>query len=320
MSAKDGIARFPLIRWLYDRGISADSTSEHVRLDCPHCRGRLTLSINVASKWGRCFKCADGGRAGRTWRGSGDLLDVICLLEGVDRRTAYRRIEEYSGVHDVHLGPAKKDADPPKAIIPSDAIPVQKADKDHPSRRILRDRKMDHLEPFTYLCVDGEYANRWILSCYQFGVLVGFEAKSYVRAKPPSKFPIWFKTGKHIYTTKNWDYSRDFAVITESVFDAETLGVNAVGLYGSKLAQGQLRRLLDLRDRGVKRLVWFLDWDARVKQRDIILQKTSMFFDNYRVEMPQWTDPNELGKDRCWEIVGRSRYVGSALDCQESLF
>jgi hypothetical protein len=133
--------------------------------------------------------------------------------------------------------------------------------------------------------------------------VVGFDAKSYVSAKPKSLFPEWQEKGA-MYVTRAWDWSKDFAVITESVLDAETLGSNAIGILGSVLRPAQLIHLRRLRKK-ISRLVWFLDGDAWRKQNRAVFRLTSMF-DNFLVPLDFGEDPNDLGRSRCWEQVRRA--------------
>jgi hypothetical protein len=156
------------------------------------------------------------------------------------------------------------------------------------------------------------YANRWILPCHYFGELTGFEAKTYGNGKPKSLFPEWFRPDSTVYTT-TWDVDQDFCVITESIFDAETLGSNAIGIFGSVLRHGQLQKLLEMRNTcRLRRLVWFLDPDAVKKQTRAIVTKTLPHFTNYIVRSEY--DPNDTGSTKCWKLVKNSIPVASARD------
>jgi hypothetical protein len=145
-----------------------------------------------------------------------------------------------------------------------------------------------------------------------FGELVGFDAKSYRNGTPKSLFPEW-QDASALHSTAAWDHAADFCVITESVLDAETLAVNAVGILGSTFRSAQLTKLLEIRQQGVTKLVWFLDYDAWRKQYNAIFHKTGRF-DNYVVPLLEDSDPNDLGRDRCWELVSQAVRVRDELD------
>jgi hypothetical protein len=145
-----------------------------------------------------------------------------------------------------------------------------------------------------------------------FGELLGFDAKSYANGTPKSLFPPW-QTDGAMHATAAWDHAANFAVITESLLDAETIGINAIGINGSVLRDSQLARLLDLRHQGVTSLVWFLDWDAWRKQYNAIFRKTSRF-DNFVVPLLVNSDPNELRREKCWELIRDAVPVRDSLD------
>ena len=306
-SLNRAIAKFPIRRWLQEQtGVSGDSG--RVRIDCPGCGGKRTLSVSLETTGCRCFRCADGGKHNGSWKGTGHIVHLICLLEGVDRSSAVRKVFELAGVKDDYKKPAKVDTG---KDVPDNLFPLSSFDPTDQRRAALEARGLEHLVRKVHFCATGRYADRWIIPCMFMGKIVGFEAKAYKKSiTPKSLFPTWFKTSQHIHTT-DWDYDEDFAVITESIFDAETIGTNAVGLFGSRLNDGQVQCFSDL---GVKRLVWFLDSDAWMKQATAILGKTMMLWENWVVKVPKGEDPNSLGKQNCWNLIGQAVKVEDGLD------
>jgi len=310
---KQAIKEFPIRRWLVESGLkTGDLSREKVRADCPHCGGRDTLEINQQFRNCRCYRCDHGDHGGQTWSGRGGLLDLISLVEGISHREAIERVLELADYPD---GISSERLPKQKQIsIPQEAIPLDEAYDEHPSREVLRRRGLEHMQGRIYLCVEGKYADRWILPVRDLDdQLVGFEAKSFL--KHPTKSLSMFPTGVTIYCTPAWDLSQDFVVITESIFDAETLRTNAAGIFGSVLHPGQLVQLLELRKRrGVRRLVWMLDPDAAAKQRRAALQMTGTMFTNYVAEIPSGDDPNSLGYQKCWDLVAHAVPVGGISD------
>lgn len=317
-SLEQAIHEFPLSLWLSQKGIRG--SREYARTNCPHCHGWKTLSIHTSTGRCHCFKCLDGGYAGDVWSGRGGLVDLVMLLEGRSRRDAIQTVFEYAGLPD--LRPQGKKAERPseRTDWPPESIPLQEAPHDHISRRRLRERGLERLEGTLRICTSGTYHDRWILPIWQHGERVGWEAKGWVKMRPPSLFPDWLHTGEILYTTPQWEQGSDWAVVTESIFDAETLGQNALGIFGSKLSDGQVCRLLEMRKKGLRRLIWFFDEDAWKKQRHVILSKTRTFFENYVVlGLQLGDDPNSLGYVRCWELVARAVVVKRTVDlCQKN--
>ena len=312
MSFQSLIDNFPLFSWLSDRGYGFRGSTS-IRINCPHCGGIRTLSIHTQKKFCQCFRCSEGGHAVGKWDGTGSLIDLVALVEDCDRRTAFKKIAELSGQPDLDFDKLPEIKNPEK-FFPKESVLLSKAHHNHPAKKILKERKLEHLTDSIFVCVSGQYANRWILPCLFFNELKGFEAKSYCGKKPKSLFPEWFSTSESFYTTKTWDFSAGLVIITESIFDAETVGCNAIGLYGSQLREGQLLKLVELKDKGVRELIWFLDGDAWRKQRRQVLLYTRNFFANRVVRVPKDEDPNSIGRDACWQLVKLAKVVESGLD------
>lgn len=307
---KEAIERFPILSWMQQHFRVRDSGREQLRVDCPVCRGRRTLSVNCDTKQFHCFKCDDGGLGGSVWNGRAGLFSFVMLVEKISPAAAANRIRTLSGV------PDSPRALPPLEIDtwPREAIPLSSAPPTHPSVRMLVDRGVGHLVPHSKVCVDGEFAHRVLLPCNFFGAVTGFEAKTYVNASPKSLLRHFTRNTGRVYSSRQWDNSKDFCVVTESILDAETLGENAIGLFGSVLRDEQLLDLLELRSRGVRKLVWFLDGDAIKKQITSIRRRTGLFFDNFSILSQDSEDPNSLGRDRCWSLVSQARPIADAFD------
>ncbi len=305
------IDKFPIVMWLQQHFRIKDTGADRVRIDCPVCRGERTLSVTLSSKFFHCFRCDDGGLGASVWNGRASLFTFLKLYEKLSPRQTFTRIRTLAGLPDV----AREQMPVSFERWPKEAVPLSSAVASHPSVKWLVGRGMGHLIPVSKVCPTGTYANRILLPCNFLGTTTGFEAKTYVGATPKSKLHYFPEEHGHLYTTWNWDSAQDFAVVTESIIDAETLGVNAVGIFGSVLRDEQLLALLRLKEeKSVKRLVWFLDGDAWRKQANSIARKTSLFFDNYVVLTPQSQDPNSLGYAKCWEMVGKATSVVDTVD------
>ena len=305
------INSFPIVRWLESITRVYDSGGETVLIDCPVCRGRKKLGVHRRHRGAHCFKCDEGGEGGSKWNGKCGLVDLIQMLTGCNRRAAVDKIFELSGVADVGYTPKAV----PTSKLPREAISLSTCHVTHPGVQMLASRGCSHLVQHSHLCVSGRYSHRVLMPIQWFGELLGYDAKAYLPSiKPKSLFAEWMDMAHALHASHAWDAKADFVVITESVLDAETLGVNAIGLNGSVLRDGQVTRLLDLRDRGITRLVWFLDFDAFRKQVNAILRRTGMLFENSVVPLFTDTDPNAIGHAACWELVAQSIPIRDAFD------
>jgi hypothetical protein len=301
---------FPVVTWLSSKVKVSDTGGANVQLDCPVCRGRNKLGVHRVKKVAQCFKCSEGGGGGTVWNGRVDLIGLIRLLDLCDYRQAVRTIYSYAGIAE----PKWERLQPISRSIPEESFPLRDVSPLHPSRVWLRSRGVEHLAECSHVCVDGDYEGRVILPATWFDETAGWEAKTYTNSKPKSLFPEWFETSHNVYTTQQWDAAANFCVITESIFDAETYKINAIGLYGSTLREGQLMRLLDLKARGISRLVWCLDYDAWKKQASAILTRTGLYFENLVCDLPKWKDPNQLGWAKCWELVREAKIIKDSTD------
>lgn len=320
----NAIRAFPVVQWLSQFTAVSDGAGANLYATCPVCGGRAKLRIRKENRAWKCYRCVDGGHGVGKWNGKGSLVSLVAHLEQLTVPKAIEFIGAQAGVPDLAYVPP----DVPYQKIPREALPLSEFDTEHVAWERLRERKLTHLAPRIFGCVSGQYADRWILPANFLGHTEGIEAKSWFRTVlPKALYPVWFKTPEWVYTTYDWDFSLGFAVVTESIFDAETFQQNAIGLYGSTLLPGQLDRLLELRAKGIKTLFWALDPDAVKKQNQAILQKTIGLFKNYTVSFPCKShnlgsgshasgkmDPNEAGQATCWELLDTAVPIESELD------
>lgn len=310
----EAIRAFPLASWLSLYVRVKDSGGRNLYADCPVCAGKYKIMVRKDTRSWRCFKCSDSGQS--HWRAHGSLIGLVQHLEGLSTSKAITFVAEKAGVEDIRL---ERPEAPPK-LLPDNIFPLTDADESHLSRRQLRKRGLDHLTEKIFVDVSGEYKGRWILPCNFMGRLVAFEAKTYYEAvTPKALYPEWFATQDYVYTTYGWDTTCPAAIVTESIFDAETFGQNAVGIYGSHLYPGQFDALLELKkQRGVEVLYWALDPDAWRRQSQMILQRTAGVFRNFILNYPviegRKLDPNELGHECAVGLLETATEVHSELD------
>lgn len=308
-SLDEAIAAFPVITWASQYTTVYDKGGRNVYADCPICSGKKTLGIEREKKIFHCFKCNEGGRGGDIWNGKAHVTRMIRLVTGISWNDTIELIYRMSGFPD----PPRQKKSTPIQLLPKEAEPLKDASNFHPGVIYLTYRKMQHLQNTSYFCRTGQYKDRVILPAYFLGEMIGYEAKSSIKGvKPPSLFPDWMDTYSYVYTTSiNWESK--FLIVTESIFDAETFGSNAIGCYGG-FKEGHLPTLLNLRKKGLESLIWALDWDAWKKQSKAILTKTVGLFNNYVVNMPYKKDPNDLGREACWNLLNTRLRISDELD------
>jgi hypothetical protein len=305
--------------WLSTKGLTLCSTSDRrFYYSCPFCFGHSKLSFDA--QWGSflCFRCYEGYHCRDIWPGRTDLVGMVMLLEHVPYWQALLRVESLVGRSYAPTDYAPCRLERPDNIWPKGSRPLEDfSDEGCPARRLLSQRGIPHLMPYARYSIEYPYRDRLLLEHHWFGSTPqGFEAKRvYSHQQPKTLYPPWFRTGEHLYGTRSWDWAKPFAVITESILDAETLGTNAVGLFGSSLKESQFELLLGLRQHGTRDLIWFLDGDALRKSLGMLLRRsTLMFFTNWVVRCPLGEDPNSLGHSRAWGLVSQATQVSNEED------
>lgn len=313
MQLSQAIQSFPKAQWLSNHTAISDTGGQNFYADCPFCLQKRKLGVDRVKGVFHCFYCYEGGHADQSiWTGACDLVKMVSLLEHISMGKAIHFIYNYVGM-DTPI--VKQEI--PKQLIPEEAIPLRSVDAYHRSVCFLGTRGLGHLLANVYVAVREKYQGRLILPAYWLGETVGFEAKTYTGQSPKALYPTWFHTSDYIYTTLSWDDS-DSVIITESIFDAETFGTNAIGLYGSSLKEGQLSRLLELKALGINKLIWALDWDAWKKQARYLLANTSGIFNNYVVNIPERKDPNSLGREGCMDLLDTAMPANTELQLIEA--
>ncbi|MEM3040531.1 MAG: hypothetical protein QXG97_00720 [Nitrososphaerota archaeon] len=304
--------KFPILRYLTSK-YRVYGHSENVYIDCPICGGHRKLSVHLELGLFHCFRCKEGGHGAGIWNGATNLPGFIALIERCSLQEAKTRIASWSGIEEPPAVSHRQE----EIRWPSEreALPLKLADKSHPARAMLRNRGVEHLIDQARVGTFGKYAGRVLLSAHFLDQWIGFEAKTFCGQNPKSLFPPGMRTGSYVYTTRAWDRDTPVAYITESIIDAETIGVNAIGIFGSNFTDGHLSRLLTLnRAYGVRQIVWCLDADASLRQIRFLMRKCSGLFQNYIADIPDGHDPNSLGRERMHELIRTSIPIMSDID------
>ena len=310
---EEAVRRFAVVSWIRGHTKIYDVSGDNFYADCPICHGVKRLGISRERKIFHCFRCNEGGHGGGLWTGRTGLIGMVMLLEKLKYEEAVAFILKSTGIEDI---PTVRKARISSATIelPKERHDLKALPEEHRAIQYMNSRGMQHLVPYSWFCVSGRYADRVILPGMYFDKFVGFEAKTlYKTILPKSLFPTWFNTSEWFYTSFDWKFERGVMVITESIFDAETVGRNAIGIYGSTLHEGQMARMIELASKGIKKIVWMLDSDAWKKQTRAVFQ-LSAFFETYAMSLPMPHDPNSLGRDWIYANIQNARRIRNELD------
>lgn len=249
------------------------------------------------------------------WDGRASLPYLMKLVSRQSLSECYEEIRKYEGNIDVAYRGRSFIGE--EARLPDGCERIPNLSRIHPAAEFLQKRDCSHLQNHISICTSGQYSGRIILPVEHDGELVGFEAKSYSGHRRKALYPEWFAAGEYVYRTRVWNDAFPFAVVTESILDAECIGANAVGLFGCTLRDTQIPRLLELRKLGVEGLIWFLDDDAFRKQMRTIATKMDSLFENYYVRPPKGQDPCSLRRQGSHQLISQAKKFTTSLDCLE---
>ena len=301
---QEAIEEFPISSYLDQFLRTYTPKGDQQYADCPVCKGRKKLSINLDKKVFHCFKCREGEHGGGTWTGGASLFQMILLLENCTRAQAFRRIFELAGLPE----PPRAQREKPQNPYPSGKlVPLQKANPNGKAVNLLSQRGVAHLIPHCYVAVTGDHAHRVVIPCLYKGRTLATECKATYASQVPKSlyWPPGFQTDKTVYTSLFWDAEDSSCVVTESILDAETFHEkkNAVGIYGCSFGPAKTNALLEL---GVDTLYWMLDAGTLDKTANHIRQYAMPFFTNYVIPLQGKEDPNALGRSEAVRRVDDS--------------
>lgn len=253
----------------YVAGYGSDWVKQTERaLLCPRC-SKAKLIVNLEKRAWHCWSC-EGKGAGR-----GGLLDLIQLLEGVDRKQAFAKV-----LHGFH-GHIDLDSIDGLQLLYAEAIPdlVEIAPPAYcqwlDRTGILpycqkRGISAWDAEQFRLMwCERGRYGGRLVFPTFEDGVLVYWQARAmweqhenpagagkYIKSLNPPRAEGAAVSSDLLF---NLDQASNYAsvVITEGPIDAIHVGPDAVCTFGKRLFPAQVGKLLRA---GVKTIE--LMWDG----------------------------------------------------------
>lgn len=251
------------------------------------------LSINTATGLFQCFVCGEKGR----------FIDIARQVY-LKKRVSTEKISEF----DVELTKA-----PSKPILEGEiVIPypegyfplygITPGITDKVPLSYLHKRGITDAQLLYYkigYCVGGPYDKRIIVPVLNdSGSLLSFIARDYTGKLTPKVLTPPSSQGRH--GIKDYVFNLHNAsklghlLIGEGVFDAISLGVRGIALFGKTISNLQLAKILNAKP---QRISIVLDPDAILHANILAQQLTNHIGDVRIATLPEGTDPNSVPKD-----------------------
>lgn len=258
---------------------------------CPFCHHyRKKLAINLSTgKW-QCWKCgAKGGSFTHLFRRldipDSMRADIVRIVKDKDNSPSIRRAE-------------KKDR--PTLKLPEEFTPLWEPGTSfeyYHAARYLKDRGIHIPQIIRYqigYCNSGRYSNRIIVPNYSSnGELTYFVARSFGDSNLSYINPPISKNVVGFDNLINWD---EEIILVEGVFDAISVGSNAIPLYGKYIGRSLQRKMVE---KGVDKVYMMLDPDAH---KEVVKQAERLYKEGIEVTWVklQDKDPGDMSRE---EIV-----------------
>lgn len=284
---------------LDEQGISAYPRGDELVAPCPFCHhgGRASFFLNSVSGVFFCHVC---GATGGPIKMVAALLDIR-YSDAIARIMRGQRygVEEDDDEDEVELVDTAPLIELPDEYLPLTGDTSVSAGR---YRDYLAGRGIgpDLIEQYEIgFCALGHLAGFVIVPVYHLGRLVTYIAR---KAAKKARLKVWTPPGNeegdylfnldHIWGAKS-------VVVMEGVFDALVLPDRAVATFGKKISN---RQLLNLKAAGVEELVLCWDADAQPEVFKTFLRAQDIFRVT-TVDLPDDSDPSDLGSERTLELV-----------------
>ena len=256
---------------------------------CNHHKKKLVINVST-EKW-HCWVCGTKGIGVSRIFKKLKAYDKIPILNKFSKIKVNNKVEKKEHVS-----------------LPIEFIPMVNGNISSPEFRnaasYLKRRglnKIDVLRHNIGYCESGPYSGMIIIPSYdKDGILNYFVGRSYYDTTFKHKNP---KVSKDIIGFElliNW---KENVNICEGVFDAITIGENTIPIFGKFLPK-QLK--LKLKEKSVNRVNIVLDNDARKEALELSEYLISEGIDVRMVDIPNDTDPNELGREKINELINKT--------------
>ena len=272
-------------------GQSKSSGNEYT-FSCPYCNHhKKKLVINVSTEKWHCWVCCTKGIGVSRIFKKLKAYDKIPILNKFSKIKVNNKVEKKEHVS-----------------LPIEFIPMVNGNISSPEFRnaasYLKRRGLNKIDVLSHnigYCESGPYSGMIIIPSYdKDGILNYFVGRSYYDTTFKHKNP---KVSKDIIGFElliNW---KENVNICEGVFDAITIGENTIPIFGKFLPK-QLK--LKLKEKSVNRVNIVLDNDARKEALELSEYLISEGIDVRMVDIPNDTDPNELGREKINELINKT--------------
>lgn len=277
-----------------------DYTRGWLKGNCPACGAENKFGVNLSSNRSHCFKCEYVDRP----------LEVVGFVERLDANGTKKYLNGIEGIE--YKDPIVIEYERKPVNLPVGYCNIM--DGDHflglLARNYLRGRGLNvkklSRKGFGY-CSEGPLFGYIVLPYYMNGELIYYSTRRLLSIGPKFDNPKIedFGIGKSslIYNIDALNYYSTIYVV-ESVFNAETIGDNAIALAGKSISSWQLSTLIKS---PATNFIILLDPDAY--EYAITLAMQLINFKRVKVVLlPDNQDVNSWGRDNTLTRVRKTRY------------
>ena len=261
---------------------------------CPYCNHhKKKLVINTLTEKWHCWVCGvKGVGVERIFKKLG-AFDKINKLKKISKIKTFIKIED------------KKE----HVSLPLEFIPIVNGVSSSPefrnAARYLKSRGLSKIDILRYnigYCEVGPYSGMIIIPSYdEQGILNYYVGRSYYDSTFKHKNPKVSKDVIGLDLLINWSEEIN---ICEGMFDAITIGENTIPIFGKFLPK---KLKMKIKEKSVKKINIILDNDARKEAMELCEYLMAEGINVHMVNIPEGTDPNELGKEKVKKLVKKTK-------------
>lgn len=279
-----------------------DYTRGWLKGNCPYCGKENKFGVNLASNKAHCFVCDERAKP----------ISVVAYIERASINEAMGIIRGFEGL--AYIEPTVVEYERQKVILPEgyhkltegDSQIARSARNYIKNKRGLDVRKLSE-KGFGY-CDKGDLFGYIIMPFYLRGQLVYYQARNFMANGPKFNNPKIedFGIGKSVLIY-NYDslWLYDSTHLVESVFNAETIGDNSVGLLGKSIAPWQWSAIISS---PVKRVTILLDPDAYYEKALPLALSIAPYKLVKVINLPDGQDVNSYGRTRTMQLKRKTHY------------
>jgi DNA primase len=270
---------------------------------CPECGKVNKFGVNLSKGSSNCFVCGYNKRP----------FDILMDVEGIDTYSKALSFLESGKFEGYQFKEEKVELRERKDFYLPDNFKLLNQGSSQlaqAARSYIKGRGFDiavmSRKGWGY-CGEGTHFGYAILPFYSRGRLIYYHARNFLSTGPKYNNPNIDITGVGkavIWYNPDALELYDMVYITEGVFNAETMGDNAIASGGKFVSRYQLNQLIKST---VKRFVILLDPDAIDKAIELALALVD-FKKVKVVVLPENSDTNSLGKNKTMQYIYNTRY------------